>query len=119
MSSKQKTRNSFIINGTILAAAGIMVRLIGLIYRIPLNNILGSGGNGLYSNAYSIYNILLLISSVSLPLAISKIVSAKVTARKYEDCVKVLKVSFAFALIVGGSIEIITFIFADFIADIA
>ena len=119
MSSKQKTRNSFIINGTILAAAGIMVRLIGLIYRIPLNNILGSGGNGLYSNAYSIYNILLLISSVSLPLAISKIVSAKVTARKYEDCVKVLKVSFAFALIVGGSIAIITFIFADFIADIA
>lgn len=116
MSDKQKARNSFIVNGTILAAAGIMVRLIGLLYRIPLTNIIGKGGNGLYSNAYSIYNILLLVSSLSLPVAISKIVSSKIAARKYEDCVALLKCALLFAFTISSIIGLFTFIFAEKIA---
>ena len=59
----RKSKNSFVIQGSILAFAGILVRIIGLIYRIPLTRILGDEGNGYYSTAYDIYNVLILLSS--------------------------------------------------------
>ena len=76
MSNKSKS-NSFIIQGSILAFAGMLVRVIGLIYRIPLNRILGESGMGYYGTAFEIYNVLILLSSQSMPLAVSKIVSEK------------------------------------------
>ena len=116
MSNKQKTKNSFIVQGVILAAAGIFSRMIGLIYRVPLIRILGDNGNGIYTSAYYIYNLLLMVSSLSLPLAISKIVSAKVASRNYKECKRILKCSLWFAMCVGGFISVITFVFSDPIA---
>ena len=75
--SKRFNKNSFVIQGSILAIAGILVRVIGLVYRIPLTRILGDEGIGYYSTAFDIYNVLLLLSSQSMPLAVSKIVSEK------------------------------------------
>ena len=66
-------RNSFIAQGSILAVSGILVRIIGLVYRIPLTNILGTEGSAIYGAAYDVYNILLLLSSMSMPLAVSKL----------------------------------------------
>ena len=64
MSVEQKKKNnSFLIQGAILAVAGIITRLIGLAYRIPVNNILGDEGQGFYGCAFSIYNIALLLTS--------------------------------------------------------
>jgi stage V sporulation protein B len=57
----KETKNNFIIHGGILAMAGIIVRIIGMFYRIPLMNIIGSEGNGVYSVAYNIYNIMLVL----------------------------------------------------------
>ena len=68
---RKANRNSFIIQGSILAFAGILVRIIGLIYRIPLTRILGDQGNDYYSTAYDIYNVLILLSSQSMPLAVA------------------------------------------------
>ena len=51
MAKNGKKDNSFLVQGSILAAAGIIVRLIGLFYRVPLNNILGDHGAGIYSSA--------------------------------------------------------------------
>ena len=80
MSTEQKKKNnSFLMQGMILAAAGIISRLIGLAYRIPVNNILGDEGQGFYGCAFSIYNIALLLTSYSLPLAVSKLISARVS----------------------------------------
>ena len=56
----------------ILAAAGIIVRIIGLLYRSPLTAIIGDEGNGLYTAAYNIYAVVLLISSYSIPSAVNK-----------------------------------------------
>ena len=81
--SKKNTNSNLLLQGTILAAASIIVRMIGLIYRIPLNNILGEAGMGLNSLAFEIYNLGLILSSYSLPLAVSKMVSAKVTLKEY------------------------------------
>ena len=76
--SKKKNDTS-LVQGSILAIASLVSRVIGLVYRIPLTAIIGDHGNDYYSCAYEIYSLLLLISSYSLPMAVSKMVSARIS----------------------------------------
>ena len=110
-----KKRN-FMVQGAILGFSSIIVRLIGVIYRIPLTNIIGDKGIGYYSVAFDIYQILLLLSSYSLPLAVSKMVSARIALGQYRRSRKILFNALVFALIVGICAFLITFFLADFFA---
>lgn len=117
MGTEQKKKNSgFLMQGVILAAAGIITRLIGIAYRIPVNNILGDEGQGFYGCAFSIYNIALLLTSYSLPLAVSKLVSARLSKKQYRNATRIFKGALLFAVVVGAFVAIIVFVFADFIA---
>ena len=119
MSGRKKKRNSnFIVQGGILAIAGLITRIIGLLYRIPVTNIIGDKGNGYYSSAYYVYNIMLLISSYSLPLAISKIVSARLSKEEYKNSSKVFHGGIIFAFISGGLVCIAVFFGADLFAGL-
>ena len=69
----KKNEKNFLIQGSILAIAGVITKLIGAFYRIPLLNIIGTEGNGYYSVAFSIYSVALMLTSYSLPLAVSKL----------------------------------------------
>ena len=80
-----KKKTNFIVQGSILAMAGIISKLLGMVRRIPIEHIIGDVGNGYYSSAYEVYAFMLLISCYSLPLAVSKVVSAKVTKRQYKN----------------------------------
>ena len=71
MNKKENNGANFLVQGSILAAASIISRIIGLVYRLPMTNIIGDTGNNYYSCAFEIYNIMLIISSYSLPLAVS------------------------------------------------
>ena len=114
--SKRFNKNSFVIQGSILAIAGILVRVIGLIYRIPLTRILGDEGNGYYSTAFDIYNVLLLLSSQSMPLAVSKIVSEKLQKKEYKNANRVFKGSLIFALILGVVVGLFAYFGSDWLA---
>ena len=114
--STNKTNQNLLMQGSILAAASIIVRLIGLLYRVPMNNILGESGMGLYSLAYEIYNLGLILSSYSLPLAVSKMVSAKVTLKEYKNVRRILVCSLSFAIVSGALMSGILFLGADLIA---
>ena len=66
MSANNQGKNKsadFMKHGSILAMASLIVRFIGMIYRIPMSNILGEEGNGIYAVAFDIYDIVLIISS--------------------------------------------------------
>jgi stage V sporulation protein B len=117
MGAKRKRKSSFLVQGTILAAAGILVRLIGLAYRIPMTNVLKEEGIGVYSAAYQIYNIILLLSSYSLPLAVSKLVAAKLALREYRNSFRVFCGAMMFALTVGAAGSAVTFFGAEFFAQ--
>ena len=117
MGTEQKRKNnSFLIQGMILAAAGIVTRLIGIAYRVPVNNILGDEGQGFYGCAFSIYNIALLLTSYSLPLAVSKLVSARVSKNEYKNAMRIFKGALLFASIVGACVAVVVFVFSDYIA---
>ncbi|MBQ8247710.1 MAG: polysaccharide biosynthesis protein [Lachnospiraceae bacterium] len=112
----KKIRNGIVMQGSILAAAGLIARAIGIIRRIPLTNIIGDAGNGFYSAAYEIYAIILLLSSYSLPLAVSKMVAARVSRGQYRNAKKIFKASLLFSIVSGGTACLFVFIFADFLA---
>ena len=68
-------QNTFFGGAAILAAGIAIVKLIGAVYKIPLGNILGDEGFGHFNNAYVIYNLLLMVSTAGLPVALSKTIS--------------------------------------------
>lgn len=114
----KKRSNNFLVQGGILAIASIISRIIGLIYRVPLNNIIGDEGMGYYSNAYYIYNLGLIISSYSLPLAVSKLVSARTIKKEYKNSYRMFLCALSFAVIAGLLISLIIFFGADVLATI-
>ncbi len=98
----------------ILAAAGIIVRLIGILYRSPLVAIIGDEGNGYYNTAYTIYTIILLISSYSIPAAISKVIAARLAKREYRNAQRIFTCSFIYVMITGGIGSLLCFFGAEF-----
>ncbi|MCH5252163.1 MAG: polysaccharide biosynthesis protein [Lachnospiraceae bacterium] len=98
----EKKRADFLKQGGILALASLIVRFIGMIYRIPMSNILGEEGNGLYGLAFEIYDVILIISSYSLPIALSKIISAQQAGKQYKNTGKTFRVAMTFAVCSGG-----------------
>lgn len=112
MSNKGK-QGSFVMQAGILAAAGIICRIIGLLYRSPLAHVIGDEGNGYYSSAYEIYTIILLVSSYSIPSAISKVIAQQLALRQYRNARKIFHCALLYVVIVGGAASILTLVFAD------
>ncbi len=114
MGKSKRDGTNFLVQGSILAVASIISRIIGLVYRIPMTNIIGDVGNGYYSTAFDVYNVVLIISAYSLPQAVSKTVSAKVAKGQYRSVYQVLKGSLLFALIVGMAASLVVFFGAGY-----
>ena len=93
---KRTKKDDYIVQGSILAAAAVLTKIIGVVYRIPLTNILGDEGNGFYGYAYQVYAIALMISSFSLPTAVSKLVSIRLAKRQRRNAFRVFICSLAF-----------------------
>lgn len=103
---------SIVKQASILAIAGILVRIIGLLYRSPLTHLITAEGMGYYSTAYNIYAMILLLSSYSIPTAISKLISEKLVLNQYDNVQKILKCSFIYICVIGGSAALLCFILA-------
>jgi len=109
-----KKNNSFYIQGTILAAASILTRIMGIAFRIPLTRIIGDEGIGAYSNAYEIYNLALLLSTYSIPIAVSKLVSARESKKEYINSYRVFLTALVFSAVAGALASLVTFFGAEF-----
>ena len=114
MSKRNNSGTSFLVQGSILAIASIVSRIIGLIYRLPMTDIIGDQGNNYYSCAFDVYNVVLIISSFSLPTAVSKLVSTYRAKRQKKMVYQILKGSLLFALITGGVAALVVFFGAEF-----
>lgn len=112
------TANNFLVQGSILAAAGILVRLIGLFYKIPMTRILGREGIGYYNTAYEIYNIGLILSSYSLPLAISKLIASRRVRGQFQDARRIYLCGMGFGIVVGSIMTLILLLGGDLITTV-
>ena len=79
----------------------MIVRVIGLLYRAPLTAIIGDEGNGYYGTAYNIYTIILMVSSYSMPSAISKLMAQKLAVGEYRNANRVFRCALMYGVLVG------------------
>jgi len=84
MSDAQKKQN-FLQGTALLAMATAIVKIIGALYKIPLNAIIGEQGFGYFNTAYEIYNVLLMISTAGLPVAMSRMISQASSLNHYNQ----------------------------------
>ena len=85
-----------------LMAAQLICSVVGLLYRSPLHLIMGDVGDGYYTYAYEWYTIILLISSYSIPTAISKVMAERLAVGQYRNAQRVFHASLYYVLAVGG-----------------
>lgn len=104
--------NSFIKGAAILGIAGVIVKILGAIYRIPIGNIIKTEGMGYYQTAYPFYVLLLTVSTAGFPVAIAKLVSQRRAIGDFKGSFKVFKVALM-GLFIGG---ILTSLFVLFFA---
>ena len=116
--SNKKNDTSFLVQGSVLAIASIISRVIGLVYRIQMTNIIGEYGNDYYSCAYEIYSMMLLISSYSLPMAVSKMVSARMANGRKEDAYRVFRGALLIAVVTGMAGCLFVFFGAGFLTEL-
>lgn len=116
----EKKKPSFMMNVLTIIFSQVLVKLLGFAYRMVITNVDGFGdiGNGYYNYGYQIYTLLLSLSSVGIPNAISKLVSEKCALNDYRGAVRIFKVSLGLFTIVGGFFSCLLFFGADFISTV-
>lgn len=118
MNSKNKKRTisgSFAMQATILAAASVISKVIGMVYNIPFANILGKAGNGYYGAAQTVYGYVWTIAVFSIPAALSKLISERVQRGEYRNVKQIYKGAMLYMLVVGGIASLFTYIVAPYI----
>ena len=113
-----KKKNSFASNVLMLMISQVIIKILGLVYRLAITNAEGFGdvGNGYYAAGYQVYSVLLIISSQGIPGAVSKLVSNKVATGKYKEAHRIFKVSMLVFAIIGFIASLSLFLFSDFIS---
>ena len=94
-------KKSFFQGAVILAAAGVIVKIFGAFFRIPLGNIIGDTGMGYYQTAYPVYVLLLTLSTAGIPTAIARLVSERTTQGNDREAYRIFRLSFGLLLVLG------------------
>lgn len=115
---KSKKAPTFLMNVITIIFAQIAVKLLGFAYRMVITNIDGFGdmGNGYYNFGYQIYTLLLAVSSIGIPNAISKLVSERCALDDFRGAMRIFRVALVLFLGVGAFFSAIMFFGAEFIA---
>ena len=118
MAQKQQQNNTFFGGAAILAVGIVMVKIISMFYKLPLVNILGSSGYADFTAAFNVFNILLMISTAGVPVAVSKMISEATVSGRLNQTHKIFEVTFLFFLTVGLICTLIMYFGADFFAHV-
>ncbi len=112
----ENKKQGFIKGALILSLSGFLVKIIGVLFRIPLTNLVGSAAMSYYSSAYSVYVLLLSVSTSGLPTGISVIVSRFSALRQNRSVMKTMRISLAIFVSFGLILSILGSIFSENIA---
>ena len=110
-------QNTFFGGAAILAVGILVVKLIGMFYKIPLVNIIGAQGNTDFTNAYNIYAVLLTISTAGLPVAVSKLVSEANAQDRRGQVRRTFQLALGMFLILGVISFLVMYFRADLLAE--
>lgn len=112
------SKNTFVKGAAILGAAGLIVKFLGAVFRLPLAAMIGATGMAYYSPAYYTYTVFVTIATSGIPVAISKMVSERVTVGNFEEAHHVYKVSLKLLSAIGLVSFLVMFFGAGVIANL-
>ncbi len=98
---QEKKTASFISGAAILMAANLLVKLIGLAFKVPLTYLIGEEGMGHFSDAYTMYTWMFVLATAGLPVAVSKMVSESMALGRAREVRRILRVSLLFLVLLG------------------
>ena len=111
-------RQRSLIGGiSVLGIAGLICKMVGVLYRIPLANMIGGQGLGLYQQVMPAYNLLLAVTSAGIPVAISRMVSHYVTLGEHGNARRVFKTALKLLSVLGVVTTVLLFLLARTIAQ--
>ena len=96
-----KSGKQFFSGVMVLALSTVLVKVIGLLYKIPMMEYLGAEGMGYFNSAYEIYTLFFIISTAGLPVALSIMISENKTAGRYKNMARVFKASLFLLAFIG------------------
>ena len=111
MNDQPIKKQTFLQGTAVLAMATVLVKLMGFLFKVPLNNIIGEDGFGYFNTAYDVYNVLLMISTTGLPVAMSRMISQAQTLGNHAQIKRIYRTSLYVFLIIGmaGSLGMLIF----------
>ena len=109
--SKNKN-NSFVKGALILGIASLIVKLIGAGFKIPMTNLIGDDGMGLFNGGYQIYTFMFIVATAGFPVAISKMVSESLARDDERDAKRVFQTAFSLLFVIGIVGSVVLFAFA-------
>lgn len=118
MSKRKRQTESFMQGVFAIMFSQVLIKIFGMIYKLYLTNKEGFGdaGNAIYSSGFQIYALLLTLSSIGVPNAISKLVAERLAVGDSKGAHRIFKVAFATFSIIGGIGTLILFYGAKYIA---
>ena len=102
----KKNDNTMVKNASFLMVAALVSKIIGMLYKSPLSTILGNESYALFQYAQNAYFILLMISSFTIPQAVSKLMAEKIAFRRYRDAQRIFHGSMLYACVAGGAVAL-------------
>lgn len=113
------SKKSFIQGAAVLAVAGLLVKILGAIFRIPLGNMIGAVGMAYYQPAYYIYNLFLVLATSGIPVAISRMVSERISCGQFYEADRVFKISRSLMFTIGCCSFVAVFFGAELFAGLS
>lgn len=112
------TKKSFVSGAIILIIAGLVVRVLGFVYRIYLSNLIGAEGMGLFQLIAPIYSLIILTLTSGISIAVSKMVAQELAKNHIINLRRITKCALIVVLIAGALVSIFILIFSGFISNV-
>ena len=116
--STKPKKQKFLQGAAILTLGTVLVKVIGALYKIPMNRIIGNEGFGHFNVAYSIFNVLLTVSTAGLPIALSRMISQAETLGNRKQVQNIYRTSLRIFLLIGAVCSGAMLLFAPQLANV-
>ena len=113
--SAQKSQ-TFVFGAIILMISNILVKVIGMFFRVPLTNMIGTTGMAYYNAAYSIYVAFYMISTAGIPVAVSRMIAASNSKGNVAEVKKIFSIAYRLFFVVGLAGTVIMIVFSKKLA---
>ncbi len=110
-------QQSFLQGAMVLTISIVIVKIIGMIFKVMFANIVDGVGNGIFNSAYELYNVIFTVASAGFPIALSRMVSEHISKKRYRDVRRLHEISIPFFVITGLVCFVIMVILSGFYAE--